>query len=76
MKLFVYMKAGAKENKVEKVDGKSYKVSVKSPPVGGRANAEVEEVLAEYFHVPKSKVYIFSGFKSKSKVVEIPDRKL
>lgn len=71
MKIFVYVKAGAMENRVEKVDGTTYKVSVKAPPVGGWANAEVEEVLANYFNLPKSKVYIVSGFKSKSKVVMI-----
>lgn len=72
MKIFVYVKANARENLVEKVDDTTYKVSVKSPPVGGRANAEVEEVLADYLHVAKSGVYIVSGFKNKSKVVEIP----
>jgi len=72
MKIFVYVKAKARENKVEKVDDTTYKVSVKSPPVGGRANKEVEEILAKYFNFPPSQVYIVSGFKSKSKVVEIP----
>ncbi len=71
MKIFVYVKAMARENKVEKIDDTFYKVSVKTPPVGGRANKEVEEVLAKYFKLPKSKVYIVSGFRSKSKVVEI-----
>lgn len=70
MKIFVYVKAMARENKVEKIDDTTYKVSVKAPPAGGRANKEVEEVLAKYFKFPKSKVYIVSGFRSKSKVVE------
>lgn len=71
MKIFVYVKSGARENLVEIIDGKTYKVSVKASPVRGRANKKVEEVLAKYFKFPKSKVYIVSGFKSKSKVVEI-----
>ncbi len=71
MRIFVYVKAMARENKVEKIDDIFYKVSVKAPPVGGRANKEVEEVLAKYFKLPKSKVYIVSGFRSKNKVVEI-----
>lgn len=71
MKIFVYVKANARENKVEKIDETGYKVSVKVAPVAGRANKEGEEVLAEYFRVPKSKVYIISGFKNKSKVVEV-----
>lgn len=73
MKIFVYVRANAKENKAEKVDDTTYKVSVKAPPVAGKANSEVEEVLAKYFKIPQSKVYIVSGFRNKSKVVEIPD---
>ena len=72
MKVFVYVNSRAKESKVEKIDNATYKVSVKSPPIDGKANKEVEEVLAEYLKLPKSKVYITSGFRSKSKVVEIP----
>lgn len=75
MKIFVLVKTGARESKVEKIDDTTYKVSVKSPPVEGAANKEVEEVLAEYLDCPKSQVYIVSGFKNKSKVVEIPDLK-
>lgn len=71
MKVFVYVKAAAREKKVEKIDDTTYKVSVKSPPIGGRANAEVEELLAEFLGQPKSQVYIVSGFRSKSKVLEI-----
>ena len=71
MRIFVYVKAMARENKVEKIDDKFYKVWEKAPPAEGRANKEVEEVLAKYFKFPKSKVYIISGSRSKSKVVEI-----
>ena len=71
MKIFVYVKTNARENAVEKIDDTTYKVSVKAPPVDGKANTAVEEIIADYFKFPKSKVYIVSGFKSKSKVVEI-----
>ncbi len=72
MKIFVYVKASARENNVEKIDDTTYKVLVKSPPVDGKANKDVEEILAKYLNCSKSQVYIVSGFKSKSKVVEIP----
>lgn len=74
MKIFVYVKANARENRVEKIDDTTYKVSVKAAPVDGRANKEVEEVLADYFDIAVSQIYIVSGFKSKSKVVEISNR--
>lgn len=72
MKIFVYVKANSKERKVEKFDNSTYKVSVKSPPIGGKANIEVEEAVAKYLGCPKTQVFIVSGFKSKSKVLEIP----
>ncbi len=75
MKIFVYVKANAKESQVEKIDDTTYKVSVKAPPVEGKANKEVEEVIARHFGFPVSKVFIVSGFKSKSKVVAIPESK-
>jgi uncharacterized protein YggU (UPF0235/DUF167 family) len=37
----------------------------------GRANEAVVEALAEHFKVPKSRVSIVGGFKSKQKVVRI-----
>lgn len=73
MKINVKVKAAAGENKVEKIDETNYKVSVKSPPVGGAANREVVEVSADYFRVPRSQVYIPFGFKYKNKVVVIGD---
>lgn len=71
MKIFVYVKANARESRVKKIDDTTYKISVKALPVDGAANKEVEEVLAKYFNLSSSQIYIVSGFKSKSKVVEI-----
>lgn len=70
MKITVRVKPNAKKSGVEKV-GEEYIVSVKAPPIEGRANAELIEVLADYFKVPKSKIRIISGIRSKKKIVEI-----
>lgn|GEM_PF-166723 len=70
MRIFVRVKPNAKRSEVEKI-GEEFLVSVKAPPVKGRANAELIEVLADYFKVPKSKVKIVAGERSKRKVVEI-----
>jgi uncharacterized protein (TIGR00251 family) len=48
-----------------------YIVSIKEPPVDGKANEAIVRVLAEYFKVPKSHVRIVSGQTSKKKIVEI-----
>jgi uncharacterized protein (TIGR00251 family) len=44
---------------------------VRAPPVKGKANEAVIEVLAEFFGVKKSDIRIMSGERSREKVVEI-----
>jgi uncharacterized protein (TIGR00251 family) len=51
-----------------------YKVSIKEPPVGGRANEAIVKVLAKYFDVAPSLVRLVSGTRSKRKVFEIPNQ--
>ncbi len=51
----------------------SFKVYVNAPPVEGKANKAVIEVLSEYFNVRKSNIKIIKGEKSRHKVVEIND---
>lgn len=46
-------------------------VHLKSPPVDGKANKELIEVLAKQFDVPKSQIRIKSGLSSRIKLVEI-----
>lgn len=69
MKINVKAKPDSNENKVEKIDDLNFVVSVKDPPVQGRANRAVIKLLSEYFHTPN--VRIISGHTSRNKVVEI-----
>jgi hypothetical protein len=71
MKIFVKAKPAAREEKIEKVDENNFVVSVKEPPVHGRANAAISKALANYFKVSSSQVRLISGFSSKQKVFEI-----
>lgn len=71
MKIFVNAKPNSKENKVTKMDENHFSVRVTAPPVEGKANQAVIELLAEYFHLPKSHVQLLSGQTSKSKVFEV-----
>lgn len=71
MKIFVKAKPNAKEEKVEKIGETDFVVSVKEPPVQGRANAAITRVLADYFGVPRFQVSLSSGFSSRQKVFEI-----
>ncbi len=51
--------------------GDGIKVKLKSPPVDGRANTELIEILAKEYGIPKRDVDIVSGMNSKNKVVRL-----
>lgn len=71
MKIFVKVKAGKREAIVKKLDDIHFELSVKARPEQGKANAEVVAALAQYFHVPSSRVRIISGHTARRKLVEI-----
>ncbi len=85
MKISVKTKTRAQEEKVERLGQPSlgfnqkdntfkipfYKVSVKEAPEHGRANEAIVRALADYFHVPYSRVRLLSGQTSKNKIFEI-----
>ncbi|MDH4028392.1 MAG: DUF167 domain-containing protein [Nitrospirota bacterium] len=51
--------------------GDGLKVRLTSPPVEGRANKELIEVLAKEFGIPKKDIEIISGESSKRKIVRL-----
>lgn len=71
MKIFVKAKPNAREEKVEKIDENNYIVSVKEPPIKGKANDAIRNALAVYFKTGSSLIKIVSGFSSRNKVIEI-----
>lgn len=71
MKIFVKAKPNAKEEKVEMSDEQNYIVSVKEPPVKGKANNAIRNALAVYFKTGTSCVRIISGHTSRNKIIEI-----
>lgn len=70
MKINVKVIPGAKKNLLEKT-GEGYRVRLTAPPVEGRANEALIAFLAEYFEVPKSRIVIIKGLKSRNKTVNI-----
>lgn len=46
---------------------------LRSPPVDGRANAELVSLVAARFGCPRSAVRIVSGARSRTKIVRIDD---
>ena len=71
MKIFVKVKTGAKEEKIEKTGENNYKVFVKERPEKGLANKAVIKILSRYFKVPQKNTIIVSGFASRQKIVKI-----
>lgn len=55
---------------VQEPDG-SWTARVKSPPVDGKANAELVALVASRFRCPKSAVSIRSGASGRTKLVRI-----
>ena len=60
----------AKRNEVKEEENK-FKVYLTAPPVGGKANKLLAEILAEYFKVKKSHINILKGEKSRNKIIQI-----
>jgi len=58
---------------VQESDG-SWTARVKSPPVEGRANAELVALVAEHFGCPKSAVTIRRGVSGRRKSLRIEAR--
>lgn len=69
--LRIKVKPNSKKQAIQIADDGVWVVHLKSPPVEGKANAELIKLLADRFHVPKSSVTIKSGLTSKYKQVEI-----
>lgn len=85
MKIFVKVKAGAKEDKLtvpesiqanlwpEDKEIEWYTVQVKALPKQGKANDSVIKILAEHFGVTQSRIRLIRGATSKQKAFEIKD---
>lgn len=71
MRIIVHAKPRAGIEKVEKVDESNFVVSVKAPPVQGKANEAIITLLSEYFNVSKTRIRILNGFTSRRKTIEV-----
>jgi uncharacterized protein (TIGR00251 family) len=69
--LRVRVQPGAGRASVTGRHGDALGVKVAAPPIGGRANAECLEFVAELFGVRKSEVALVSGDKSRQKRIRI-----
>ena len=71
--LLVKAKPNARISSLTQLDDGTWLAQLKSPPVDGKANAELIGLVAKQFGCTKSAVSIRTGAGSKLKRVEIPD---
>lgn len=72
MKIFIKVKPNSKTESVKRTDPAHFEVRTKSPPHEGKANASAINALARHLHIPKSRIKILAGARSKQKIFEIP----
>ena len=72
--LSVKVKPNSKNQEIQTLEDGSLVVHLKSPPVDGKANAELIKLLSEKFDVSKSSIHIKSGLSSKNKLIQIEDK--
>jgi uncharacterized protein (TIGR00251 family) len=73
MLLTITVKPNARESRLEQLEDGSWRAHLKSPPVEGKANAELIALVAKHFKVPKAAVEITRGATARHKRVRVPD---
>ena len=71
MLIKVIVTPNAKEARVTKTSETDYEVRVDEKAVEGKANKRLVEILSEHFNIPKSKIAILKGTKSRNKIIEV-----
>lgn len=61
----------SKNEIVGKMADNTIKIKLTAPPVDGKANEELIELLAKEYKTKKSNIQIVSGQKSKNKTIKI-----
>ncbi len=67
----VKVKPNARTSALERLEDGSWRAQLKSPPVDGKANAELVALVAERFGCRKADVEIRSGAAARMKLVRI-----
>jgi uncharacterized protein (TIGR00251 family) len=71
VKFKITVKPNARKNEVTRTADGTLVIRVAVPPIEGKANEKVIEVLSEYLNKPKRSISIISGFKGKNKIIEV-----
>ena len=61
----------AKKPAIKQINENNFEIRVDAPPEAGRANARLIELLSAHFEIPKSRIRIIKGHKSRAKIIQI-----
>ncbi len=64
---------GAKRTRIDAEPDGRLRIHLSAPPLDGRANRALVELLARHFGVKKKQVSIISGERNRDKLVQIDD---
>jgi uncharacterized protein (TIGR00251 family) len=71
--LRVKVKPGSRESTLERSADGTWSARLKSPPVDGKANAELIGLVARHFGLPRSAVTLRGGASGRMKRVEVDE---
>lgn len=71
MRIYVKVSPRSSKNEIAKISEGEYKVKLTAPPVDGKANAMLIDILSESLGVSRSSLRIVGGKTAKTKIVEI-----
>jgi len=71
MKFTVHVKPNSRRQAVEVREDGSLQVYLSAPPIEGRANEQLIELLADHFGKAKRDISIVAGRRGKLKIVEV-----
>jgi len=71
MRITVHVKPNARQETVTVREDGVYVVKVSVPPIEGKANERLVEVLSRHFGRPRSAIQILKGTHGRHKIIEI-----
>ncbi len=71
MLINVRVTPNSKKVSVVRVDETTFEVRVDERAIGGAANKRLLEILSEYLRVPRSRIVIVRGAKSRDKILNV-----
>jgi uncharacterized protein (TIGR00251 family) len=74
MRIYIKVIPRSSQNKIEKISEGEYRVKLTAPPVDGKANEALIELLAEYFNVSRTAILIVGGKSMQKKIIDVSMR--